>query len=326
MKPKIVLTFVYLLLIILLVVLIVQKYGASVTGKFYFVGGPENVSFNPECNSIRIIASSEYNKLLTFKNKTVYININLIDKLQVPERFKQGFLITSPPLLYSFNPRRKNIVIIGDSYSQGADVSYTESYPYYLSKLVNANIINLGKGGYNTKLEIERLFKVGMSYHPELIIWQLCGNDMEDTTIYWSLVFQVMNLLESRGYNCKEPLNEGNKVLTQTSEIYYKDIFPKERKELIKENIVKPLLQFQQLLVNKSIPVILIMIPQSSYLLQYFPDYFKENITILDMEKEMGFPGWRPPFTVSKDKIHFSARTNKELAEVLAKKIKEVLK
>ncbi len=326
MKPKIVLTFVYLLLIILLAVLIVQKYEASVTGRFYFVGAHDKATFNPECRNIKIIASDKYNQPLFFKDKTVYVNLKLVDKLKMPKKIGKNYNPNNPPLLYQYKSNQKNILIIGDSYTQGADVSYNESYPYYLSKMLKYNIVNLGIGGYNTKMEIKRFFIKQTIYKPTLIVWQLCGNDMEDMNEYWSLAFNIFKLLKTKGYNCTYPLDESNLILKQAGNIYYKKIFPNMERKLMDENVIKPLLKFENYLKKTHVPVILVLLPDTNNLYNKFPKYFHDNITVIDMKKEIPFPGWKPPFTVSKTKIHFSPRTNKELAEVLAQKIKEVLK
>jgi hypothetical protein len=43
------------------------------------------------------------------------------------------------------------------------------------------------------------------------------------------------------------------------------------------------------------------------------------------VEAEMDFPGWKPPFTVNKYKMHFSPQTNKKLADLLTKKTNETM-
>ncbi len=324
MKPKIILTFVYLLLITLLLVLIVQKYEASVTGRFYFVGAHDKATFNPECRNIKIIASDKYNQPLFFKDKTVYVNLKLVDKLKMPVKYAKIFNTSKPPILYKFDKNRSNIVVVGDSYTEGCGVKYNQSYPYYLSKDINKNVINLGVGGYNTKLELERFKEIGLKYHPKLIIWQYCYNDYEDTNQFQRLLYNVFLLLKKSHYDCNEDKISGNPIFDKTMRLYYRFFVDENKDKMIKENILEPLSELQNMSKNLTMLFIIVSPQGMPYFLTNFTN--QHNVITIDVTKDLNFTGWKPPFTVSKLDWHFSPRTNKELADLLAKKIKEVLK
>jgi hypothetical protein len=70
-----------------------------------------------------------------------------------------------------------DVVCIGDSFTHGDEVHYEETWPYYLSKSSNLNILNLGVGGYG-------IDQAGLRYLKEkpktkMVILGLISGDLE---------------------------------------------------------------------------------------------------------------------------------------------------
>jgi hypothetical protein len=77
---------------------------------------------------------------------------------------------------------RPNIVVLGDSYSFGAGVDDGDEYAAVLDRALsgNADVINLGVGGWGLTQEIRRYYEFGILYQPHVVILQFSGNDPED--------------------------------------------------------------------------------------------------------------------------------------------------
>lgn len=77
---------------------------------------------------------------------------------------------------------KKNIVVLGDSYSMGAGVNDGEEYPSVLSRELSDryDVINLGVGGYGLTQQIRRYYEFGKLYDPDIVIIQFSPNDPDD--------------------------------------------------------------------------------------------------------------------------------------------------
>lgn len=72
---------------------------------------------------------------------------------------------------YEKNPNRTRIIILGDSFTFGDDVSDTETYPYYLQQMLpNAEILNLGVSAYGHDQMLIYLLEEGLRYHPDIVL------------------------------------------------------------------------------------------------------------------------------------------------------------
>ena len=72
---------------------------------------------------------------------------------------------------YEKDPNRVRILILGDSFTFGDEVSDTETYPYYLQRLLpNAEIINFGVSVYGQDQMLIYLMEEGLKYHPDIIL------------------------------------------------------------------------------------------------------------------------------------------------------------
>lgn len=84
------------------------------------------------------------------------------------------------------------IIALGDSFTQGAFVNVSNSYPKQLEKLLNGNIkcdniskfevLNFGVGGYDISYAAERFLTSGVKYNPDLILWFIKDDDFDEIT------------------------------------------------------------------------------------------------------------------------------------------------
>lgn len=82
---------------------------------------------------------------------------------------------------FSFNNDRQKvrILILGDSFTFGDEVSDDETYSYYLQDMLpNAEVINMGVHGYGHDQMLLLLKEEGIKYHPDIVILGFLGLDM----------------------------------------------------------------------------------------------------------------------------------------------------
>ncbi len=76
---------------------------------------------------------------------------------------------------------KKNIVILGDSYSFGTGVDEGEQYAAIMARnLESYAVVNLGVGGWGLTQQIRRYYDLGRKYRPSVVIIQFCSNDPDD--------------------------------------------------------------------------------------------------------------------------------------------------
>ncbi len=100
--------------------------------------------------------------------------------------------IRSAPTEYSMTPRPDvlRIALFGDSYTHGDDVSFENSWGYYLeSNLkengIQAEVINFGVSGYGIDQAFLRWRKLGREFSPDLVI---LGFDAENVNRHVNLI------------------------------------------------------------------------------------------------------------------------------------------
>jgi hypothetical protein len=77
--------------------------------------------------------------------------------------------------------RQADIVFIGDSYTEAAQVTEEETFASLVAKLSGLKVVNLGRGAYGPQQELIVLQRYGLAYRPQVVIWQLFeGNDIGD--------------------------------------------------------------------------------------------------------------------------------------------------
>jgi lysophospholipase L1-like esterase len=72
---------------------------------------------------------------------------------------------------YARTPGKERILVIGDSFTFGTDVSDDETYSHYLeADLPNTEVLNLGIQGYDQDQMLLYLQEEGVKYHPDVVI------------------------------------------------------------------------------------------------------------------------------------------------------------
>lgn len=81
--------------------------------------------------------------------------------------------------------RRADVVFIGDSYTEGAQVPEEDTFPRQFQRATGLSVINLGLGGYGPQQELAVLRRYGLPCQPKVVVWQMCeGNDLGDARHY----------------------------------------------------------------------------------------------------------------------------------------------
>lgn len=76
---------------------------------------------------------------------------------------------------------RADIVFIGDSYTEAAQVSEEDTFVQRVGASAGLRAVNLGRGGYGPQQELIVLQRYGLAYQPRFVVWQLFdGNDLDD--------------------------------------------------------------------------------------------------------------------------------------------------
>jgi hypothetical protein len=83
-------------------------------------------------------------------------------------------------------PDTFRIVLIGDSLAMGWMTDEAATYAMRVEKMLNEastktrfEVLNLGLGGLNTRLVVNRLNRIGLRYEPDLIVYGFTLNDIE---------------------------------------------------------------------------------------------------------------------------------------------------
>lgn len=88
------------------------------------------------------------------------------------------------------------VVLIGDSFIEGLQVTDDELVSARLTELLGAPVANLGRTGYGPQQELEVLRRYGLSRQPRAVVWAFYeGNDLQDIRAYAS---QRQRVVKSR--------------------------------------------------------------------------------------------------------------------------------
>lgn len=111
---------------------------------------------------------------------------------------------------YSYNKEqdKTRILVLGDSYTFGEEVSDNETYSFYLQKMIpNSEVINLGIHGYGHDQMLIFLKEEGLRYKPDIIILGFIYPDMK------------RNLLKFRDYAKPKYKIKGEKLVLTASPV-----------------------------------------------------------------------------------------------------------
>jgi len=117
---------------------------------------------------------------------------------------------------------KKNIVVLGDSYTFGAGADEGKLYTQVMdSLLTDYDVINLAVGGWGLTQQIRKFYEMGILYQPDIFILQFCSNDLDD------IVANKVTVIEDGKFkftNSDLSINDVKKYLSysiiQKSQIY----------------------------------------------------------------------------------------------------------
>ncbi|HYE74890.1 MAG TPA: hypothetical protein VEF04_16235 [Blastocatellia bacterium] len=73
------------------------------------------------------------------------------------------------------------IVFLGDSYTEAAQVTESQTFVQRVAQLTGQSTVNLGRGAYGPQQELIVLKRYGLAYKPSVVVWQIFeGNDLND--------------------------------------------------------------------------------------------------------------------------------------------------
>lgn len=81
--------------------------------------------------------------------------------------------------------QRADIVFIGDSFTEAATVSESQTFARLVEQSTGLSVINLARGAYGPQQELLVLQRYGLDYKPRFVVWQLFeGNDLADAEAF----------------------------------------------------------------------------------------------------------------------------------------------
>ena len=81
----------------------------------------------------------------------------------------------------SVKPQQADIVFIGDSYTEAAQVDEGDTFVRRVAQLTGLSVVNLARGAYGPQQELIVLQRYGPTFKPRVVVWQLFeGNDLYD--------------------------------------------------------------------------------------------------------------------------------------------------
>ena len=78
--------------------------------------------------------------------------------------------------------RKETILLLGDSQTFGLYLPYEKTIAFQLARLLNANILNSGIGGYGQREQLKVLKHYGPRYRPTIVVLFFFANDPDDNS------------------------------------------------------------------------------------------------------------------------------------------------
>lgn len=91
-----------------------------------------------------------------------------------------GYRISMPEISSRYD--LPNVVVLGDSFTFGVGVNDGEEYSAVLAQRLvgQANVVNLGVGGFGLTQEIRTFYEFGLLFQPAVVLLQFCANDPDE--------------------------------------------------------------------------------------------------------------------------------------------------
>ena len=102
-----------------------------------------------------------------------------------------GYRVSMPEISNRYD--LPSVAVLGDSFTFGSGVHDGEEYPAVLAKRLagQANVVNLGVGGFGLTQEIRAFYEFGLLFQPDVVVLQFSGNDPDDN--FYARVTTVEN-------------------------------------------------------------------------------------------------------------------------------------
>ena len=102
-----------------------------------------------------------------------------------------GYRISMPEVSNRYD--RRNVIVLGDSNTFGIGVNDGEEYPAVLANRLSeeADVINLGVGGFGLTHEIRTFYEFGLLFQPAVVVLQFSFNDPYDN--FYEMVTTVQD-------------------------------------------------------------------------------------------------------------------------------------
>jgi hypothetical protein len=108
-------------------------------------------------------------------------NMAQLFNLPIRASYQQTFSIDSRGFRNPVALDRADIVLVGDSYIEGAYVSDEETVAVRLRELTGRSVVNLGVSGYGTEQELKVFERYALPLEPRMVAWFFFeGNDLDD--------------------------------------------------------------------------------------------------------------------------------------------------
>ena len=229
-------------------------------------------------------------------------------ELEVSEKIlrnSQGFNdyewnIEKPPNTY-------RIIALGDSMTEGPWISTNDTWPKQLEKKLNElnlsykfEIFNFGRGGANTKEEVELFKRFGLNYTPGMLILQYYVNDCESSSEMRKKSSEMFEKWKKGEYKFPEELEEAIRRLNASDSavsgliwvMIEKDYYNRDWERGCEENVIQPLKELISISKERKIQLIIVtwdldLIPgQKNRLELLFKEY---NVSLYDFTESVPF-------------------------------------
>ncbi len=123
------------------------------------------------------------------------------------ERLHVHYLCDANGFRNATTPARAEIVVLGDSFVEAAQVATSEMMTTKLAEELQVAVANLGQSWYGPQQELEVLRRYGLGLNPDACVWMFFeGNDLDDVHRYtrtverWADLFGPVSSLQRRSF------------------------------------------------------------------------------------------------------------------------------
>jgi GDSL-like Lipase/Acylhydrolase family len=118
---------------------------------------------------------------------------------------------------YQRTPGKRRILVLGDSFTFGEEVSDDETYAHYLeAALPNTEVLNLGVQGYGHDQMLQYLKEEGVKYRPDIVILGFASLDIyRNTWTFFAYAKPRFNLVSGHLELTNVPVPTPETVLSQ---------------------------------------------------------------------------------------------------------------